>query len=238
MNEVGRIREIYRYPVKSMAGEALKTADLGWHGIEGDRRLAFVRSGIRAGFPWLTASKLPSLITYHPLRSDGELLPSRVRTPSGEELPLDGDALRDEIGRAHGAPVSLMELRSGIFDDATVSIITSAAIQSVSAEAEVPVDVRRFRPNFVIETADGRPFPEDEWVGKTLRIGGAEDGAVVSVSMRDVRCMMLNLDPETAVQDPRLLKATVRLNQNCAGVYATVTRIGRVSVGEPVFLAS
>jgi uncharacterized protein YcbX len=236
MIEVGRVRAIYRYPVKSMAGESLSSVQLGWHGLEGDRRLAFRRSGVQAGTPWLTASKLPSLITYVPLRDAGETLPSRVRTPRGEELELRGEALRAEIMAAHGAPVELMQLDHGIFDDAPLSIITTTAIATVTGEAGVDADVRRFRPNLLIETPDGSPFPEDAWVGRTLRIGEGEEAAAVSVCLRDVRCVMINLDPDTAAADARLLKAAVRLNETCTGVYATVIKTGPVRVGDALVL--
>ena len=58
--EIGQVEALFRYPVKSMGGERLELAELGWHGLEGDRRLAFRRVDERSGFPWLTASKLPS----------------------------------------------------------------------------------------------------------------------------------------------------------------------------------
>lgn len=230
MTEIGRVRAIYRYPVKSMAGEAMSSAELGWHGLEGDRRFAFVRAGVRGGMPWLTASTLPSLVTYVPL------LPSRVRTPRGAELELFGDALRAEITAAHGAPVELMQLRNGIFDDAPLSIITTSSIATVTREAGVDADPRRFRPNLLIETPDGEPFPEDAWVGQRLRIGEREDAPAVSVCTRDVRCAMLNLDPDSGAADPRLMKAAVRLNENCAGVYATIIRTGTVRVGDGLYL--
>jgi len=237
MTEVGRVRAIYRYPVKSMAGELLSAAQLGWHGLDGDRRLAFVRCGVRAGFPWLNASKLPSLITYVPLRDADEALPSRVRTPKGEELELHGEALRAELTNAHGAPVELMQLKNGIFDDAALSIITMNAVAAVTGEAGVDADVRRFRPNLLIETTSGSSFPEDAWVGRTLRIGEGEDAPAVSVCVRDVRCVMLNLDPDTAVSDARLLKASARINETCAGVYAMVIKTGPVRVGDVLNLA-
>jgi uncharacterized protein len=237
MTEVGRVRAIYRYPVKSMAGELISSAQLGWHGLEGDRRMAFLRSGVQAGFPWLTASKLPSLITYVPLRDAEDALPTRVRTPQGEELELNGDALRAEITAAHGAPVQLMHLKNGIFDDAPLSIITTSAIAAVTGEAGVDADARRFRPNLLIETANGSSFPEDAWVGRTLRIGEGDDAPAVSVSVRDLRCVMINLDPETAAPDARLLKAAARMNDTCTGVYATVTRTGPIRVGDALYLA-
>src|SRR5262249_12064367 len=66
--KVGEVEALFRYPVKSMSGELLEVADLGWHGLEGDRRLAFRRLDDRSGFPWLTASKLPELLLFVPER--------------------------------------------------------------------------------------------------------------------------------------------------------------------------
>src|SRR5512147_410824 len=94
--EVGWIEAIYRYPVKSMGGEQLETAQMGWHGIEGDRRLAFRRMDDRGGFPWLSAGKLPELLLFAPGRRDhggnGDL-PTHVRTPEGVELDPFGEDL-------------------------------------------------------------------------------------------------------------------------------------------------
>ena len=237
MTEVGRVKAIYRYPVKSMAGERMDSAELGWHGLAGDRRFAIRRCGVQAGMPWLTAGRLPSLITYVPLRDGDDVLPSRVRTPSGDDLELRGDALRAEIEAAHGAPVELMQLNNGIFDDGALAIITDRSISTVSVAAGMEADARRFRPNFLIETADAAPFPEDAWVGRTVRIGDGEDAPAVSICTRDVRCAMLNIDPDTGATDPRLMKAAVRLNQNCTGVYATTIKIGTVRIGDALYLA-
>jgi uncharacterized protein YcbX len=239
MKPIARITSIHRYPVKSMAGEELDSATLGWHGLDGDRRLAFVRQGVRVGFPFLTASKLPALITYRPLRPDGanpDVLPSLVRTPDGRELDLRGDELCAELSVAHGAPVELMQLDNGVFDDASVSLIASVTIAAVGDAAGSPLDPRRFRPNLLIETLDGVPYGEDRWVGRTIRFGDAEDGPAIVVCVRDVRCVMLNLDPDTAVSDPRVLKAAVRLNENYAGLYASVIRTGRVARGDWLYL--
>src|SRR3954463_6012456 len=137
MTEVGRVKAIYRYPVKSMAGERMDSAELGWHGLEGDRRFAIRRCGVQAGMPWLTAGRLPSLVTYVPLRDGDDELPSRVRTPKGEELELRGETLRAEIEAAHGAPVELMQLNNGIFDDGALAIITSGSIATVTGDAGV-----------------------------------------------------------------------------------------------------
>ena len=237
MEPIARITSIFRYPVKSMAGEALESATLGWHGLEGDRRFAFARKGVATGMPWLVASKLSSMITYTPLRENGAPLASRVRTPSGRDLELRGDELRAELSAAHGAPVELMQLDNGIFDDAPISLIGAASIAAIGAAAGIPLDPRRFRNNFLIETPDGVPFTEDRWVGRTIRIGDAPDGPAISVALRDVRCVMINLDPDTAASDPRILKAAVQLNENCAGLYASVIRTGTVRVGDALYLS-
>src|ERR1700680_4338395 len=67
--EIGHVEAILRYPVKSMGGERLEAANLGWHGLDGDRRLAFRRMDYRSGFPWLSASKLPDLLLFAPHRN-------------------------------------------------------------------------------------------------------------------------------------------------------------------------
>src|SRR5262245_39820242 len=124
-SEIGRIEAIFRYPVKSMRGESLDAATLGWYGIDGDRRLAFRRLDDRSGLPWLTASKVPDLVRFTPLCRDagnGATLPTHVRTPEGEEMPLFGDELAAEVGRRHRAPVQMMRLDHGIFDEASISV--------------------------------------------------------------------------------------------------------------------
>jgi uncharacterized protein YcbX len=234
--EVGTVEALFRYPVKSMRGEPLDAAALGFHGLDGDRRLALRRLDDRGGFPWLSASKLPDLVRFTPQRRNGEELLAHVLTPDGEEFPLFGDALAAEIGRRCGVPVQMTHLKHGIFDDASVSVITSDTAREVCRLAEKGPDIRRFRPNVVIRSARAVPFEEDRWVGGVLRFGDADDAPAVAVTARDVRCAMLNIDPDDASLSPGLMKAVVRVNDNNAGVYGTVTRIGRLAVGQKVVL--
>ena len=235
---IGRVRSLFRYPVKSMAGVLLEHASLGWHGIEGDRRFAFRRVKEKGGMPWLTASRLPRLVLYRPFGSAAEdaSLPTHVRTPDGRELPLRGEELRTEIGSAFGAEVDLMCLRHGIFDETPVSILTAASLDAIAREAGRTMDVRRFRPNLLLETSDAGGLPEDAWVGKVLRLGSGPDAPAVAVTMRDVRCSMINLDPDTGASDATVMKAAVRLNKNDLGVYAVVVRTGSVTPGAEVHL--
>jgi uncharacterized protein YcbX len=238
--QIGTIEALYRYPVKSMAGERLDAADLGWHGLVGDRRLAFRRLGDHGGFPWLTASKLPQLLLYVPLRLGpvaNEDLPTHVRTPEGQELTVFGDELATEVGRRHGSPVEMMYLSRGIFDEASISVIASATISQVGRLAAQPPDVRRFRPNMVIASLRSVPFEEDEWVGGILSFGEGNEGAAIAITNCDERCSMVNFDPDTARPTPEVLKAIVGVRDNKTGVYGTVTRRGQVATGQPVFFA-
>ena len=237
--EIGQIEAIFRYPVKSMRGEPLDAATLGWHGVEGDRRLGFRRQEDRGGFPWLSASKLPELVLFTPRSGEGangEGLPTHVRTPEGESMPVFGDALAAEVGRRLCASVQMMHMRQGIFDEALVSVITSDTVREICRLAGKDADLRRFRPNIVVRSTRAVPFEEDEWVGGVLRFGEADDAPAVSVTMRDLRCVMVNIDPDRAGLAPEMLKAVARANQTCAGIYATVTRIGRLAVGQRVVL--
>ena len=238
MIHLGQIREIVRYPVKSMAGVSTESAMLGWHGLDGDRRFAFRRIRDDGAFPWLTASRLSELVLYQPVglnNNGGQSLPTHVRTPSGAPIELRSAELEAEIGERFGSRVELMHLKHGIFDEAAISVISLATIASIGREAGVEdLDRRRFRANIVLETERSESFLEDEWVGGTLVFGDGDQPPAVSVTIPDLRCVMVDFDPDTAAKDSRVMKTVVRLNQNNAGVYATVLRTGMIHVGDRV----
>jgi len=227
--EIGHVDAIFRYPVKSMGGERLDEATLGWHGLDGDRRLAFRRVDDRSEFPWLSASKLPDLLLFKPN------LPSHICTPDGEEMPVFGEDLAREVGRRYGAPVEMMQLKHGIFDEASLSVIALDTVRAIERVAGRSLDVRRFRPNVAVRSLRPVPFQEDEWVGGVLSFGEGEDAPSISVTKRDERCSMVNLDPDSASPAPEVMKTVVRMNQNTAGIYGAVTRIGRLAVGQTIF---
>jgi uncharacterized protein len=237
--EIGQVEAIFRYPVKSMRGERLEVAQLGWHGLEGDRRLAFRRMDNRSGMPWLTASKLPDLLLFAPHRheesAEGDL-PTHIHTPDGQEVPVFGEELAAEVGRRYGAPVQMMQLRHGIFDEASISVIALDTVREIGRLAGRSLDVRRFRPNVVVRSLRSVPFQEDEWLGGVLSFGEGDDAPTIAVTMRDGRCSMVNLDPDSASPAPEVMKAVVRANQNNAGIYGAVTRTGRLAVGQTILL--
>ncbi len=77
-------------------------------------------------------------------------LPTHVRTPDGTDLPLFGEDLAAEVGRRLGAPVQMMHLKQGIFDEGPVSVIGLDTVQEIGRLWEREIDVRRFRPNVLV----------------------------------------------------------------------------------------
>jgi len=237
--QIGYVHELVRYPVKSMAGAPTQSAFLGWHGLQGDRRFAFRRLNDVTGFPWLSASRLPELLLYQPMGLDEnaeEPTSTHVRTPEGLNLALGSEELEQNISAKLSSPVELMKLKHGVFDEACVSVINLATISAIGRAVEADLDTRRFRANVLIQSDAVEPFLEDRWIGSQLVFGSTETGPMISVTLRDLRCAMINMDPDTSKSDARIMKAAVRLNDNNAGAYATVTRTGLISVGQSVSL--
>jgi hypothetical protein len=130
----------------------------------------------------------------------------------------------------------MMNLKHGVFDEASISVIASDTVREIGRLAGQSPDVRRFRPNVVVRLLRPVPFQEDEWVGGVLNFGEGDDAPAIAVTMRDVRCSMVNFDPDSASPAPEVMKAVVRVHQNTAGIYGAVTRIGRLAVGQTIFL--
>jgi len=232
--EVGRVAAVWRYPVKSMAPDAVPSAEVSWHGVAGDRRWGFVRERREeSGFPWLTIRERPDLVRYRPRFGDPEqpdTSPVLVTTPAGAELDVTDPALAADLGGG----VRALKLDRGTFDTLPLSLITTQSVVGLEALAGRPLDVTRFRPNLVIDAPGGTAFPEDEWTGCTLRVGDA----LVRVNARDQRCVVVNVDPTTAERDPTVFRTIARHHEARLGVYATTDRPGRVAVGDPVVVAA
>jgi uncharacterized protein len=227
---VGTVTALWRYPVKSMAAEALTAADVSWAGMAGDRRWAFVRSASGSnGFPWHTIRENPAMWTYVPrLRSPDRPDKSaiEVRTPEGSTYDLTDRRLADELG----AGLRIMRLDRGLFDAMPISLITTATASALCGLAGVPANELRFRPNIVITSTTGAPYAEDTWVGSTLRIGGV----AVRVDRRDSRCVTVNVNPGTGQPDGPVLKVIGQYRRTYAGVYGTTVEPGRLQVGDDV----
>lgn len=229
--EVGKVSALWRYPVKSMAAETLRSVSVGWHGLAGDRRWAFVRPGTeRSGFPWLTIRQTPALWHYQPHFAELENVEASktiVNTPDGAEFDIADPELAARLGQG----VRVMKQYSGIFDVMPLSLLTVQSVQQLSASVGLPLTPVRFRPNILIDAPSTIAFPEEAWPGSILRIGGLK----LRVDQRDKRCVMVNIDPSDAASDPRVLKAIAAERKSCFGVYGTVVQPGEVSIGDSVY---
>lgn len=276
------VAEVWRYPVKSMQGERLDAADVGEHGIPGDRGWAVrdeKRGGIRgakkiAGLMLLCARYRSEPSPQRPTPPADVTLPdgsvvgtdapdaaARVSAAIGHPvslLPLQpaedldfyrrgpGDhddiveELRDIFGRRadeplpdlSGLPPEILEFESppGTFFDAyPLHVVTTASLRTLARlSPESTVDVRRFRPNVLVDTPDEDGFPEAGWVGKRLVLGGVE----VEVVADCPRCRMVQLPQAGLAADRPLLRAVVREAGQNVGVYAVPVSAGRVAVGD------
>ena len=193
LREVARVVELWRYPVKSMAGELLNNVDVAWNGVAGDRRWAFVREGQeRNGFPWLTIRERAEMWRYRPSFVDPDrpdTSPTMVRTPSGVEFDVVDPTLANELLTG----TRVIRQKRGIFDTMPLSLISAQSVGGLSRLAGVELSALRFRPNVVVEALDEVEFPEDAWVASVLRIGGLR----TRIDQRDQRCVTINVDPET-----------------------------------------
>ena len=228
--QAGIVSGLWRYPVKSMAGEALASADLSWAGLAGDRRWAFVRPDSQgSGFPWHTIREFPEMSNYiallgEPARPDKS--PVLVRTPDGGLYDVTDPRLAAELGTG----VRVMRLDRGAFDAMPVSVISDSTVSALCRLAHVPGNELRFRANVVVTLDSGAPFDEDEWVGSAVRIGAA----VVRMDRRGSRCIIVNVDPANGLPDSHLLKVIGSTRGACAGVYGTTVLPGFIRVGDPV----
>lgn len=231
MTIVGRVAALWRYPVKSMGGEELDGVDVSWHGVAGDRRWAFIRDGqVRSGFPWLTMRERPELALYRPRFAEPDrpdASPTVVRTPTGRDLDVADPALAAELG----SRVRVIKQDRGVFDAMPLSLLSTQTIAGLGRLTGTDLAIARFRPNLVVDATD-RGFPEDAWVGRVLRLGELR----IRVDARDMRCVVVTIDPLTLHRDPAILRVIAQERDARAGVYASTVQPGRVSVGDRVEL--
>ena len=235
----GAVAEIWRYPVKSMRGEQVETAEFRWTGIAGDRQFAFVRSHDQSRFPWLTGRVAPEVLlnqARYEAGADPRTAVATVTTAQGRTFDVwDPELTRLLSDMAH-EPVHPMRIGRGAFDQHPVSVITTATLRRLDARAGGPLDPRRFRINIVIAESPEAP-PEADWVGHGLRFGEAESGPALRIDEAAERCVMVTIDPDTARRDPRVMRVVAQDFANRVGLYCAPAALGRIAVGDPVFLA-
>ena len=206
------VHELWRYPVKSMAGESLQSAELTESGIVGDR---IVQARNPAG-RILTARIRPQLLRHHAsLTSDNDVLV--------DGRPWTRDDVARDVEAAGGQGVRLINSTAeDRFDILPLLVATDGML------AAVGYDRRRFRPNLVIGGVPG--LTEREWEGAQLRIGE------VVIAMEDLRtrCIMTTFDPDSGQQDLDVLRRVQKEFDGRLGLNSSVVVPGRISVGDIV----
>lgn len=235
MQSVGVIRQLGRYPVKSMRGESLLATTLTLQGVPADRRYAFVQMASRSSFPWFTARELPELLCYSTCvkEADAQEAEVSVTTPGGEKFPITSDELRETLEARSGKKLFLLYDYRGSYDVAPISLISRQTVSQIAKESDTEEDPLRFRPNLLIDLEGGEAFDELNWVGRILRVG---DAARIAITQVDQRCVMITLDPASAKPSPAVLRCVAQQHKQCAGVYATVLTPGEVRISDTVSL--
>ncbi|TAN33449.1 MOSC domain-containing protein [bacterium] len=216
--------EVWRYPVKSMAGERLDSCLVTENGLEGDRRWALVDGAPnRAGKP-LTIRQHERLMTFRARLVDHT---AEIVGPAGEIHTLD-DSLVAGLARDAERPLTLRHDDGGNFDDSPVLVVNLATVAAFGRDAGVAVDHRRFRANLYVGGLESEE--EVGWLGRRIRAGDAELEAV----SRCERCVVITRDPDTATASPELLRVLAQTRETRMGVYCRVVRPGRVAVGDVI----
>lgn len=209
------VAEIWRYPVKSLAGEMLKSTALNMDGIAGDRRVLVFNEQSRQLVTSRTHPKLLGLKAT--LDSHGQVYI--------DGQPWDAPESAQAINTAAGPHARLLEW-DGMerFDVLPLLVATDGAIR------EFGYDHRRLRPNLVIGGVDG--LAEREWPGLRMKIGGA----VIEFAQLRGRCVMTTYDPDTQKKDPAVLRHIVKKFDGTLALDTDVIQGGQIEVGDPVEL--
>jgi uncharacterized protein YcbX len=259
----GTIDSVWRYPVKSMRGEELEEAFIGFPGVYGDRLYAFVTSKGLAGFPYLTAREQKQILLCRPrfrhpehaarpanLAAAEELAPGvtplyadladlivDVELPSGQTLAIDDPGLIGAITEGLGAEheVKLVRSERALTDCRPVSLLSLQTVRAVGDELDTAIDKRRFRANFYVDFGSAAGFVEDGLIGQKVRLGPK---VVISILERDPRCKMITLDPDSAESNPKVLRTVAQGHDGMAGVFGAVLVEGTVRRGDEVVVLS
>ena len=252
---MGRVIEMWRFPVKSMQGETLGETELTRSGLAGDRRYGLLHAETGKVLSAKRHGEL--LMASARTEDDGTVV---IRLPGGDEHAAADTDIDDVISSWLGLPCHLAVPKPdegsefemsfnfeapdtdvfswpcapGTFLDlASAHLLTTSSLTTAATlHADGDWDVRRFRPTALIDTGDAIGFVEDGWVGTTLQLGGA----TLSVDMPTIRCPMpTRAQPGGLCRDLAIARALRDHHDNNLGVYATVTTSGRVAVGDELF---
>lgn len=231
---VGVVKDIYRYPVKSMGGERLMEAPIKDNGIVGDRSFAFKMAG-----KYLTAIEMPELFAHQAgFKSDGDDFGTTVKTPDGQEFDWNDQSfinyMADKTSDRNLEQVESHPEDRGAYWEDHLLIISESSLKKVADLCnEEELNMKRFRPNVVIELDSGVPFEEEQWMGKKLVI----NDITLTINSHCPRCAYVNIDPNDPTKiTPKILKTIVKERGGNLGVYASVVNHGTLKAGAEIFL--
>jgi uncharacterized protein YcbX len=171
-----------------------------------------------------------------PVFADAPDLMVDVEAPTGETFAIDDPALLQVLGEGVSGAPELTFVRSdrAMTDCRPVSLFSVQSAQQLGQEMGTAVDQRRFRANIYLDFKDANGFAENEWVGRSVRIGSK---VVISILERDPRCVMITLDPNTGESNPEFMRHIAQAHGGMAGVYGAVLVEGMVRKGDAVQLS-
>ena len=223
------VAQLWRYPVKSMAGERIPTAEVGDRGIPGDRRLAVFELAPHLSQKRRSARYVAGILQFRATLNGAS---TEVAGPELEPLPWDDAAVRTSLGRACRRELELRPIPEGCFDDSPILLIHLATIAALSEELSAWVDPRRFRANIYLQGEGIAAHQEPQLVGQEIRCGAA----VLEVTSGCPRCSITTRDPDTWENWPQLLRHLVQAHDEMVGGYCRVKVPGRISEGDLVEL--
>jgi len=236
MLATGRVTELHRWPVKSMAGQPVDALNIDERGAAGDRAHALFDE-FKGAPRRLTVRQVPRMLLWHAGYDGADVTPQDVpfpelTAPDGRTFdwrdPQLPQALEDDLGR----PVALRR-DLGLMQDLDHSLLvtTQATLDAVSAALDTEIDLRRFRTNVHV-VLDAEPYAEEEWEGRELTIGDAAFRLLHPCE----RCVIPTRDPDSAQKWPELLRWLTRERRMLFGMNARPLRPARIAIGDPVSL--
>jgi MOSC domain-containing protein len=275
------VASLWRYPVKSMAGEELDVVEMTERGLAGDRAYALVDTNSSKVGSAKNVKRFGNLLKCDvrftaPPQSDAPLPPVRITWPDCVTTRSDDPEIEAVLAKSFGDGVTLMstapdglilEFAAGtlggkfsettqlpvssgapkgtLFNYAAVHLVTTSTLRELAAaHPEGQASLPRFRPNIVVDSADAKGFPENDWIGKTVAIGPE---VLLRVSIPCPRCVVTTLPRTDLPLDSSMLRTIAQANTvdmgdfgnlPCVGIYADVVRAGRVRRGDLIRVLS
>ncbi len=276
-HNIGSVKQILRFPVKSMGGESLNTTYVDENGVKGDR--IFALKELETGFivsaknpkKWKAIIELEAFLENEKLKTrqiqtrqvfDNENdITNLIEKLTSRKVSLVSNSNQQEIREADRSPIEQVgsdirqeplasaSQKGHFFDFAPIHIITTSSLNQIRKYyPQGKFDLKRFRPNIVIDTEDKTGFVENKWLGKTLHIGA---GLQIKIIEPCPRCVVTTLKQGELEKDNEILKTIVRHNQvesytyypgtllkGVLGVYGVIEKSGKIHLEDEVVIAS